>query len=124
MNKTITYIASVVTVLGLGTAYALGYIDGTGFGTISVAVLGTLFGLYKNFETNRVKSKLLVLEDKLFDAEFETTRLKNVNVSLVTAVKESNARFEDLSNKKAETPVVIEPVIEKEVPVTKTRKRK
>lgn len=65
MNKLYSQIASLVVIVGLGTAWTFGVIDATLFTTISVTILSAIFALYQKYEKDEVVKTNLQLEDTL-----------------------------------------------------------
>lgn len=88
MNKTIAYVASLATVVGLGAAWTFGKIDGTAFGLISTAVLTAIAALYQKFQNNDLKAKITNQEDKIFELEFSNKKLEDQKKGLETQVKQ------------------------------------
>lgn len=89
MNKTISYITSLVTVVGLGTAWAFGKIDATGFSAISIAVLGAIYGLYQKFEKGKAVKLVNKLTEDLLDSENERKNLLDSNVVISKQCQEA-----------------------------------
>lgn len=121
MNKQITLIAGIVVLIGLGALAAFNKIDLETFGSISVAVLGAIWGFYNKFENKELKTEneTLELEVEGFMAAHnhmvdKTRKMESLNTSLVDSLKESNKKYEDLQSKIKPSEVVIEPVITKE----------
>lgn len=78
MNKLYSQIASLVVIVGLGTAWAFGVIDATLFTTISATVLSAIFALYQKYEKDEVVKTNLKLEDNLsvINSNFEGLKLQ------------------------------------------------
>jgi len=83
MNKTISYITSLVVVVALGALYAFGKVDGLAFGTISATVLGLIYKLYKQFETGE-------------ELKIKLSQSKVINTQLVDKIKYQDSIVESL----------------------------
>ncbi len=75
MNKLYSQIASLIVIVGLGTAWAFNVINETSFGTISLALLSAIYALYQKYEKDVVETKSLKLEDELKLSKDKTNSL-------------------------------------------------
>lgn len=91
MNKTFTLVAGIIAILGLGTAWAFGKIDGAIVGLISAFVLSTLYGFFQKIESTEVKAKLLQVQTSFDEAknryETEVKKLHSINGSLLNRLE-------------------------------------
>lgn len=87
MNKLYSQIASLLVIVGLGTAWAFNVINETSFGTILLALLSAIYALYQKYEQSVLKTKALELEDKLESANkyatIQTNAIRNLSAKLL-----------------------------------------
>lgn len=76
MNKLYSQIASLLVVVGLGTAWAFKLLTFEQLGTGATALLGLIYGLYQKYEKGVIETKSLKLEDQL-----KVSNAKVINLS-------------------------------------------
>jgi len=69
MNKLYSQIASLIVVVGLGTAWVFNIITAVEFTTISGTVLSAIFALYQKYVKDEIIKTNLKLEDELSSAK-------------------------------------------------------
>jgi len=112
MNKLYSQIASLLVVVGLGTAWAFKLLTFEQLGTGATALLGLIYGLYQKYEKGVVETKSLKLEDELNkEKKFssETMKIHNILVNKLNKEKQDHL---DLKNSISKNEIVVETVQE------------
>jgi hypothetical protein len=112
MNKLYSQIASLIVVVGLGTAWAFGVIDVKSFTTISVTVLSAIFALYQKYEKDEVVAANMKLEDNLKYQNDIVNKLRiqvNEGVVLNSFLNDKLNGFNDVSINKTINETEIKP---------------
>lgn len=109
MNKLYSQIASLLVVVGLGTAWAFKLLTFEQLGTGATALLGLIYGLYQKYEKDVVETKSLKLEDELRMSKAKVTNL--ISSKLIMASKydelQKSVLKSELVTTEVETPVEV-----------------
>ncbi len=109
MNKLYAQIASLLVVVGLGTAWAFKLLTFEQLGTGATALLGLIYGLYQKYEKGVVETKSLKLEDELRMSKAKVTNL--ISSKLIMASKydelQKSVLKSELVTTEVETPVEV-----------------
>jgi hypothetical protein len=90
MNKLYSQIASLIVVVALGFSFAFNLIDLATVVSASTAILGIIYGLYKQYETGVIESKMDSLALENLELKTTNKKFKSLNQILVETLKKQD----------------------------------
>ena len=112
MNKLYSQIASLIVIVGLGTAWSFKLLTFEQLGTGAAALLGLIYGLYQKYEQGVLQIKSLKLEDELETSNKNVTHYKTLYKSEISTNKDLLNNIKILNQDKE----VVSEVLEVQVP--------
>ena len=119
MNKLYSQIASLIVIVGLGTAWVFNLITLETLGTGTTMLLALIYGLYQKYEQTFLESKNLELESSL-----KITKEKLTNLSLAKQIV--SCKYDELQKsilKSNLVTTVSEIPLEVQIPAEKPKRR-
>lgn len=107
MNKLYSQIASLIVVVGLGTAWAFNVIDGIQFTTMSGTLLAAIFALYQKYVKDEVVKINMQLEDELSEARLSIKGAQSIYNQTVNKVNSLNEELVNLKTSMSQNEIAV-----------------
>jgi hypothetical protein len=89
MNKLYSQITSLIIVTALAISFAFGIVDLATVVSASTAILGIIYGLYKQYETDAIAASLESKELENLELKFEIENINSLKTPLTFTTTDS-----------------------------------